>query len=190
MKVLPASLALIFGGRKWRGVFTAVLVLGGVGFFNGCASVRSTTVHYLPATMETFPPKEPGTPIPLLSGPPKQDHKVIGTFAWETDHDWSFIRRSLEYNAQRAGADAMILRERETFRETTLVDIPPQMRWIPRVRYVRVTSGSGNNRTTRVVPVVRYWPIVRPGGVVSNTETWNNVSVDMIVFPKKAGDRN
>jgi len=150
----------------------------------GCASVSSTSVHYLSLTPEIYPPKEKDAAIPLLAEKPDVPFKAIGRFQWETPRNWRFIRRSLEYNARINGADAILLKDRESFRETVLTDVPPRVQMIPYTRYIAVPCG-GKRGGWRWVPVTRYRPFIRPGYVDERVTHWTAVDAEMIIFPDR-----
>jgi len=162
-------------------IFSSLLLLT---FVSGCASVSSTSIHYLSLTPEAYPPKDKDAVIPLLAEKPDRTFKPIGRFQWETPRDWRFIRRSLEYNARVNGADAILLKDRESFHETVLTDVPPSVQMIPVTRYIAVPYG-GKRGGWRWVPVIRYQPFIRPGYVDERVTHWNIVDAEMIIFPDR-----
>ena len=98
MNVRNKTFYLILGS-----VFTAILIL------SGC-TVQGTSDYYMPVIAHTFPPKPKDAPIPILDQPPKRPYLVIGRMAFQTDNGLKFVHESLQYNARRNGADAVILR--------------------------------------------------------------------------------
>jgi hypothetical protein len=66
----------------------------------GCASVKSTAAYFTPASSRVYPAKPPEAAIPILKIPPTRPFTVIGRFAFESDCGWSFLRKSMVYNAQ------------------------------------------------------------------------------------------
>lgn len=165
------------------GFFRSVLLGALAGcLLGGCASLSEADAFYVATTPELFAPKPKGEPVNLLLEKPGEDFKVIGTMDWETPRRWGFVRRALERTARKHGADAVILRQKNNFRETTLVDIPPEMRWIPRTRIIYIKSGSRENRTTRAVPVTDFFPVWQPGYVAENVQDWTAVRAEFIVF--------
>lgn len=169
--------------RKILKISLSILILGC--FFlllQGCAGVSSTTDHYVAMTLEKYPPKPKEQEIPLLGKNPDCPWKLIGRFEWETYRNWRFILRSLEYNARLNGADAIVLRKKKIFHETTLTDVPPTIEMMPITRYEYVQTGPNNNRRVVMVPVETYVPIYVPGYVNENIIAWTRVEADMIVF--------
>lgn len=150
--------------------------------FSGCASLSEADAFFVATTPEIYPPKNAREFVPLISEEPKENFKVIGTMVWEAPRGWNFMRRALERTARKHGADAIILRHKDSFRETNLVDMPPSMRWVPVTRIIYVSSGPKNNRTTRAVPVTDFYPVFQPGFVAENIQNWTGVNADFIVF--------
>jgi hypothetical protein len=116
--------------------FAGILVL-----LAGCASVKSTAVYY--KSLRNFPAKPPNAHIPILTNRPKRPFKVIGRLAFESDQGWNFLLKSMIYNAQIHGADAVWLKRSGRRREVTFQHVPPRldlypvMRSEPPLRWVR-----------------------------------------------------
>jgi len=163
------------------GVGTAAL-LSLLLLMSGCASLSEADAYYVAKTPDIFEPKAKDEPVPLLAEDPPDKFQVIGSMDWEAPRRWSFVRRALERTARLRGADAIILREKDSFQETNLVDVPPTMRWVPVTRIVYVTTGPRNNRSTRAVPVTNFMPVFQSGYVAENVQNWTGVRADFIVW--------
>jgi hypothetical protein len=153
------------------GTRRATLILAGlVGFFTGCASVKSTAVYYRP--IKDYPAKSPETSIPILTGAVGRPYKVIGRFTFQTDRGWNFARESMIYNAQVHGADAVLLWAANSHREVSVQYAPPKVDWYPAYRHSKHGKVS-----TRV-------PYVRPGYPVRWVNEITTIDAAMIVFEK------
>jgi hypothetical protein len=110
--------------------------------------VESTTAYY--RSLRNFPAKPADAQIPILTNPPARPYKVIGRLAFESDRGWNFLRKSMIYNAQIHGADAVFLRNATTRREVRIRHVPP------RVDYYRVSRrGEHGKIETQLVPYMR-----------------------------------
>jgi len=141
----------------------------------GCVSVKSTAVYYKSYSIRAYPAKPPEAVIPILVQPPRRPHTVIGRLAFESDRGWSFLRKSMVYNAQIHGADAVVLKSAPTRREVSIRQVPPQIDWVP----------AGTRRHGKHGRVSTHWvPFLRPG----YTQRWVNeitaIDAEMIVFEK------
>ncbi len=83
-------------------------VLATVLVFSGC-SIQRTSRHYFPLVAHTYPAKPSTVQVPILDKPPKQHYLPIGKMNFETDNGMGFIYQSMQYNARKHGADAVIL---------------------------------------------------------------------------------
>ena len=158
-------------------IFRVLLAGAVLGSLVGCASVESTSVYYLPYSTKVYPPKPPETPIPILGRMPREPHTVIGRLAFETDQGWRFLRRSMIYNAQVNGADLVVLKNVTTRRETTLVQVPPQVDWVPVPNYYETKKG-------RVRSYTNWVPFFRPGYVQPVVDTVTGIDAEMVVLEK------
>ena len=154
-----------------------LVVLLAIGGFSGCASVKSTAQYYMPYTAKYFPPKTKDTPIPILGRAPREPYTAIGKLAFETDLGWNFLRKSMIYNAQMNGADAVILKKTNSRKETSLVNVPPRMDYIPSTSYYR-------DRCGRLQAYTNWIPIFQPGYVMPVTDTIMGIDSEMIVLIK------
>jgi hypothetical protein len=93
----------------------------------GCASVKSTSVYY--KSLKDFRAKPPDAQIPILTKRPTRPFKVIGRLAFESDQGWNFLRKSMIYNAQIHGADAVWLKRSSSRRKVTFQHVPPRLDW-------------------------------------------------------------
>jgi hypothetical protein len=98
----------------------------------GCASVKSTAVYY--RSLQDFPAKPPNAQIPILTNRPKRPFKVIGRLAFKSDQGWNFLCKSMIYNAQIHGADAVWLKRSSRRRKVTFQHVPPRMDLYPVIR--------------------------------------------------------
>lgn len=142
----------------------------------GCASVKSTAIYYTPYTAKYYPPKPPDAPIPILGKAPSGErYKAIGRLAFETDQGWNFLRRSMIYNAQANGADAVILKNVNSRQQVSLVEVPPQTDWIPTTGYYQRCKNG------RVYSYTNWVPFFRPGYVQPVVDTITGIDAEMIV---------
>lgn len=153
----------------------AILIIAGLAgifaLFSGCASVESTTVYY--RSIRDYPAKSPDVPIPILTGPPGRPYKVIGRLAFESDRGWRFLRKSMVYNAQIHGADAVLLKATNTRREVSVQHSPPKVDWYPAYRH----NKHGKIST-------RWVPYLRPGYPVRWVNEITAIDAEMIIFEK------
>ncbi len=148
-----------------------------LGMLAGCASVKDTARYYVSYTPEVFPPKPPDAPIPILGKSPSERHKVIGALKFESDQGWNFMRKSMIYNAQANGADAVVLKATSQRRQVSLVQVPPQMDWVPVSNWYRDKKGNVYGGTS-------YVPFFRPGYVQPFLEEITGIDARMVVFKK------
>lgn len=143
----------------------------------GCASVKETARYYVSYTEEVLPPKSPDAPIPILGKAPEKPHKVIGALKFESDQGWNFLRKSMIYNAQANGADAVVLKATSQRRQISLVQVPPQMDWVPVSNWYRDKKGHVYGGTS-------YVPFFRPGYVQPFWQEITGIDARMVVFKK------
>jgi hypothetical protein len=137
----------------------------------GCASVKSTAINY--KSLKDFPAKPPDAEIPILTIRPTRPFKVIGRLAFESDQGWNFLRKSMIYNAQIHGADAVWLKSLKSRREVTFQHVPPRMDWYPVSR--RSTDGR----------IDAHWaPYLRPEPPLRWVSDLTAIDARMIVFKK------
>jgi hypothetical protein len=151
-----------------------LIVAGFAGIFAalaGCASVESTAIYY--TSIRDYPAKPPYAPITILIEPPDRPYKVIGRLAFESDEGWNFLRKSVVYNAQMRGADAVLLRTARTRREVSVQYAPPKVERYPAYR----RSKHGKIYT-------RWVPYLRPGYQVRWAKEITAIDAEMIVFEK------
>ena len=142
---------------------------------SGCASVKSTAAYYTSYSTGVYPAKPPEAAIPILGKFPSRPYTTIGRLAFESDRGWRFLRKSMVYNAQVHGADAVVLKSATMRREVSFQHVPPQVDWVP----------TGTSRRGKVGKVSTHWtPFFRPG----YTERWVNditaIDAEMIVLEK------
>jgi hypothetical protein len=151
-----------------------LIVAGLTGIFvllSGCASVKSTAVFY--KSIRNYPAKPPDTPIPILTEPPGRAYEVIGRLAFKSDRGWGFLRKSMIYNAQIRGADAVVLKTANTRREVSVQRVPSRVDWFSIYR----RDKDGNIRSNLV-------PYVRPGYTQRRTSEITAIDAEMIVFER------
>jgi hypothetical protein len=154
-----------------------LVVLVAIVGFTGCASVKSTAQFYMPYTAKYYPPKDKDTPIPILGRSPREPYTAIGKLAFETDLGWNFLRKSMIYNAQMNGADAVVLKKTNSRQQTTLVNVPPKVDYVPSVGYYR-------DRCGKVQTYTNWIPIFQPGYTMPVTDTIMGIDSEMIVLKK------
>jgi len=111
--------------------------------------------------------------IPILGEAPGRPYTVIGRLASESDRGWHFLRKSMVYNAQIHGADAVVLKNATTRREVSFQRVPPQGDWVPTFR-----RGKGGEVYARRVP------FLRPGYAQRWVNIITTIDAEMIVFEK------
>jgi hypothetical protein len=158
-------------------IFTALAALAVAVLLPGCASVASTSQYYMPYTAKYYPPKAAKTYIPILGKFPPERHAVIGRLRFETDQGWGFLRKSMIYNAQMNGADAVVLKTVNTREQTSLIEVPPQVDWVPNTYYYRDRKGRQYSQTNWV-------PFFQPGYVRPVVSTITGIDSEMIVFKR------
>ena len=94
---------------------------------SGCASVKSTAAYYTSYSTGVYPAKPPEAAIPILGKFPSRPYTTIGRLAFESDRGWRFLRKSMVYNAQVHGADAVVLKSATMRREVSFQHVPPQV---------------------------------------------------------------
>jgi hypothetical protein len=154
------------------------LVAAAIGLLGGCASVKSTAIYYTPYTAKYYAPKPPDAPIPILGKVPNERHTTIGRLAFETDEGWNFLRKSMIYNAQVNGADAVVLNKVNSRQQLSLIDVPPQVDWVPVPGYYQ------RCRNGKVYGTTNWVPFFRPGYVQPVTSTITGIDAEMIVLKK------
>ncbi len=165
----PRSSTAIFAGLR------AVLAMS---LLAGCASVQSTAVYYTPYTAKYYPPKPPEAVIPILGKVPPERHTVIGRLAFETDQGWNFLRKSMIYNAQINGADAVILKKVNSRQQLYLTEVPPQTDWVPMTNYYQKC------RNGQIQSYTNWVPFFRPGYTQQNVSEITAIDSEMIVLKK------
>lgn len=168
----------IFFGRKF-----GVQILAGLACLlclglSGCASVSSTSAYYLPYTTDIYPPKPKDAPIPILGKVPNRRYKTIGRLAFSTTQGWRFLRESMLYNARANGADAVLLKDTSSRRETAIVNVPPRFNWIP------VSGPACRDNKGNVYYNTTYIPDYQPGYSYPTSWTITGIDSEMIVFKK------
>ena len=145
-------------------------------FLTGCASVSSTAVFYSPTATVFYTPKDPHTVIPILNAPPRFPYTEIGKFAFQSGLGYPFIQRAIEYNAQRAGADAVIIKDYKTWSVPSYYTVPPVYGWIPVGGWYG--GGCGGWYAGGAVP------FSYPGYTGVSYQTFAGVDARMIVFKR------
>ena len=161
-----------FSNTFWFGLLAAVSL-----FWAGCASVESTAQFYMPYTTKTFPPKPPEAVIPILGKAPPESYTKIGRLAFETDLGWKFLRKSMIYNAQANGADAVILKNVSTRDRLNTVQVPPRMEYYPVQNYYRGRHG-------KVYGSTQWIPYFQPGYTQQWVDQITAIDAEMIVTKK------
>lgn len=78
----------------------------------GCVSYEYTTQFYRITTSNPPLPKPANQKVPILKdGATKRSYKVIGEFEFESESSYGHIMGALQYNAQRSGADAVLIND-------------------------------------------------------------------------------
>jgi len=109
-----------------------MLLVGTVALLlSACASVSSTAVFYAPTTSNFYPPKDKNAIIPILNQPPPRPYTEIGRFAFQSSLGYPFVQSALLYNARRAGADAIIIKNFQSWSVPSWYVVPPTYGWIP-----------------------------------------------------------
>ena len=167
MKLLPALLIV------------AVSIL-----LTACASVSSTAVFYQPTTANYYPPKPSNAIIPILNAAPLRPYFEIGRFAFQTTLGYSFAMNSVLYNAHRAGADAVIIKNCQSWTVPYSFLVPPMVGYVPVGGYGgyggwyggRCGGWGGGTYGGGVVPVVY------PGYAGYSYQNFTGIDARMIIY--------
>ena len=141
-----------------------------------CVSVKSTAVYYTPSTSVVYPPKPDQAVIPIMNQPPSRPYAEIGRFSFQTGFGYPFLMRAVEYNARRAGADAVLIREIKSWTIPRPYSVPPTMGWIPVGGWYGGGCGAGYAGGVQAVPVIY------PGYSGVNYDSYTGVDARMIIF--------
>ena len=164
-----------------RGRFSNAFWFAAVGLFAvlfaGCTSVQSTAQYYMPYTTKVYPPKPPDTVIPILGKAPPEKYTTIGKLAFETDLGWKFLRKSMIYNAQVNGADAVVLKNVATREKLNTVQVPPRVDYYPVQNYYRGKHG-------KVYGSTQWIPFFQPGYTQQWIDQITAIDAEMIVTKK------
>ena len=145
--------------------------------FSGCASVSSTAVFYRPATDTVYPPKDPKAIIPILSAAPSRPFREIGSFGFQSDLGYSFVQSALLYNARRAGADAVIIKDYKSWSVPYWYTVPPTVNWIPVGGGGYYGGGCGGWSGGAA-----YVPVTYPGYSGVNYRNFTGIDARMVVY--------
>jgi len=141
----------------------------------GAGCISYTSQYYMPLVAERFPPKPEGARIPILEQPPNRPFLVIGKFAYESPADLKFIYKSLQYNARKNGADAIIMRSLTSRNVRWINTVGPSVEMSRDLDWVTRCDGSrGLDWVDR--------PVFHPGYTVPQEATLRSVQAEMIVF--------
>jgi len=162
----------------WIPVAVALLLL------QACASVSSTAVFYQPTTANYYPPKPSNAVIPILNAPPVHPYFEIGRFAFQTTLGYPFAINSVIYNARRAGADAVIVKNCQNWSVPYSYVVPPTVGYIPVGGYSgyggwyggRCGGWGGGYYGGGVVPVVY------PGYAGYSYQNFTGIDARMIMY--------
>lgn len=91
------------------------------------------------------------------------------------------MMNSIRYNAREQGADAAILKNASTRRDTILQEVPPSIDWVP---VENVTAYRNKKGQTVYGTTTNYIPFYRPGYVLPITEEWTAIDAELIRFTK------
>ena len=144
----------------------------------GCASVSSTAVFYQPTTSNFYPPKPKNSVVPIIYAAPSRPYYEIGRFAFQTQYGYPFLLRSVEYNAQRAGADAVIIKDSKSWAVPYYYSVPAVYGWVPVGGYY----GGGCGRWGGGWYGGGAVPIAYPGYAGVSYDTFVGVDARMIIY--------
>jgi len=139
--------------------------------------VKSTAKYYVPYSTKTYPPKPPDTEIPIIGKMPTAPHETIGRLAFSTDQGWSFLRRSMIYNAQAQGADLVVLKNVTTKRQLILAQVPAQWNYFPVQNFYRGKNGQVYSTTT-------WLPSLQPGYTQPYMDEITAIDADLVIMKK------
>jgi hypothetical protein len=145
--------------------------------WSGCASVQSTAQYYMPYTTKVYPPKPHDAFVPILGKAPPEKFTAIGKLAFETDLGWKFLRKSMVYNAQINGADAVVVKKVATRQQVSSAQVPPRVDWVPVPGYYRGRHG-------RIYGSTQWVPYFQPGYVQHWVDQITAIDAEMIVIKK------
>jgi len=159
---------------KKYSLFLVCAVLGL--FLTGCASVSSTAIFYQPTTSNFYPPKDKNAVIPILYAAPTRPYAEIGRFAFQSGFGYGFMLRAVEYNAQRAGADAVIIKDSKSWAVPSYYTVPAVYGWVPVGGYYGGGCGRGGWYAGGAVP------IAYPGYTGVSYDTFSGIDARMIIY--------
>ena len=161
--------------HAWVPAVAALLIL------QGCASVSSTSVFYQPTTANYYPPKPSNSVIPILNVAPSRPYFEIGHFAFQTTLGYPFAIHSVLYNAHRAGADAVIVKNCQSWSVPYSYVVPPTVGYIP-------VGGYGGWYGGRCGGWGGGWygggvaPVVYPGYAGYSYQNFTAIDARMIIY--------
>lgn len=154
-------------------------------FLAGCASVESTADFYIPSTTAVFPPKPKDYPIPILDAKPSRPTRVIGRLAFTSELGFPFMRKSMEYNARRVGADIVVLKHADSQTQILPYYVPPTTNWMPVSTYSHSSyRGKHGKKRHATSESVTYIPVYQPGYWTQNTRIFTTIDSEMLVYRK------
>jgi len=156
--------------------FLLLPAIAGAVLLSGCVSVKSTAVFYAPSTNVVYPPKAKDAVIPVMSQPPVRPYAEIGRFSFQSDLGYPFMMRAIDYNARRAGADAVIIKDSKSWTIPCLYSVPPTLNWIP------VGGGVYGGCCGGWYGGVTAVPVYYPGYSGVTYDTFTGIDARMIIF--------
>lgn len=151
-----------------------LLVLAIAVLLSACASVSSTAVFYQPVTSNFYAPKDKRMVIPILNTPPARPYFEIGRFAFQTDLGYPFVQQALLYNARRAGADAVIIKNCQSWSVPSWYSVPPTYGFIPGGGWYGGRCGGWYGGGV--------FPVFYPGYVGMSYQNFTGIDARMIIF--------
>jgi len=142
---------------------------------SSCASVKSTEIFYSPATTVFHAPKESHAIIPILNAPPPRPYEEIGRFAFQTDLGYPFVQRALLYNARQSGADAVIIKNYQSWWVPSWYTVPPVYGWLPVGGWYGGGCGGGWYAGGAI-------PYAYPGYTGVTYQNFTGIDARMIIF--------
>lgn len=169
-------------GARLAWIVALAVSLGAAGCGPG---YESTADLYEPVSVETFPPLSETAFVPVADEAPFQrPYKVIGRIEFSTTRGPRWIEGALQWHARRVGADAVLVRRRES-RQEQYTRYSSGYPYGPRVRLGTVYTRGGKHGY--VATYYDWWdPWYDRGYYESAVRTRVSVEADFVVMLDRA----
>jgi hypothetical protein len=161
-------------------ILLCILSLLGLFAGTGCQSVAWTRDYYRSSDGHIYPPTPDDTPVQFLDGFPARPHRRIGRFQLTTEATASFMHRAAEYNARKAGADAIVITSLRRIEKPWERYVPPTLTYGPAVAYHEHWENGPLHRHDHTTVISS--PGIIPGYVERGLVVQHSIDAVMIRF--------